>query len=75
MNISSLMKLKSAWNSFARNHPRFPEFLRDVKNRGLSAGTEITISVSYPNGEKLKAGLKLNEKDMELMNSLMKMAE
>ena len=70
MDISSLLKLKSAWNTFSENHPRFPDFLRDVKKRGISVGTEVTITVSYPDGEKLKAGLKLTESDMELLKSL-----
>ncbi len=75
MDISALMKLKSAWKSFKSEHPRFPDFLRDMKNRGASAGMEITITVSYPEGDKLKAGLKLSEKDMELLQTLIKMTE
>lgn len=71
MDISSLLKLKNAWNTFCRSHPRFPDFLRDVKNRGFTVGTEITITVSYPDGERIKAGLKLNESDMELLRNLM----
>lgn len=70
MDISVLMKLRSAWNSFCRNHPRFPDFLRDVKNRGIPVGTEVTISVTYPGGETLKAGLKLTDSDMELLQTL-----
>ena len=70
MDISSLLKLKSAWSTFTANHPRFPDFLRDVKSRGLSAGTEITITVSYPDGDKLKAGLKLTDSDLELLRTL-----
>ena len=75
MDISVLMKLRSAWNSFCRNHPRFPDFLRDVKNRGIPVGTEVTISVTYPGGETLKAGLRLTDSDMELLQTLKKMSE
>ena len=70
MDISSLLKLKSAWSTFTANHPRFPDFLRDVKNRGVSVGTEVTITVSYPDGEKFKAGLKLTDSDLELLRTL-----
>lgn len=70
MDISSLLKLKSAWNTFTENHPRFPDFLRDVKSRGLRTGMELTITVTYPGGENLKAGLKLTDSDLELLRSL-----
>ena len=75
MDISSLLKLKSAWSTFTANHPRFPDFLRDVKNRGVSVGTEVTITVSYPDGERLKAGLKLTENDLELLQTLYKLKD
>ena len=70
MDISSLLKLKSAWNTFTENHPRFPDFLRDVKSRGLRTGMELTITVTYPGGENLKAGLKLTDSDLELLRTL-----
>ena len=75
MDISSLLKLKSAWSTFTENHPRFPDFLRDVKKRGIPAGTEVTITVSYPDGDKCKAGLKLTENDLELLRTLGRMSE
>ncbi len=75
MDISSLLTLKNAWSTFCRNHPRFPDFLRDVKRRGIPAGTEITIAVTYPDGETLKAGLKLTESDLELLRTLGKLSD
>ena len=37
---------------------------------GRSEGTEVLISVTYPDGQNLKAGLKLKQSDIELLNSL-----
>lgn len=70
MDINSLLSLKQAWHSFCQNHPKFPGFLKAVKDRGAVPGAEITITVSYPDGETLKAGLKLKESDAELINNL-----
>ena len=70
MDINSLLTLRQAWHSFSQNHPKVPDFLRAVKAKGAAPGAEITITVSYPDGETLKAGLKLKESDAELINNL-----
>lgn len=70
MDLSTLFAFKQAWNSFKRSHPKFPEFLKAVKNRGISEGTELTVTVTYPDGQTYRAGLKLKESDMELINTV-----
>ena len=71
MDIGSLIKFKQMWNTVCRNHPKFPDFLRDVKNKGLAEGTELTFIVSYPDGQTMRAGLRLKASDIELLNGLM----
>ena len=70
MDFNSLLALKQAWDTFRHNHPKFPDFLRAVKKRGITEGTEVLISVTYPDGQNLKAGLKLKQSDIELLDSL-----
>ena len=70
MDFNSLLMMKQAWGTFRNNHPKFPDFLRTVKKRGISEGTEVLISVTYPDGQNFKAGLKLKQSDIELLNSL-----
>ena len=70
MDINSLLSLRQAWHSFRQNHPKFPDFLRAVKAKGAVPGAEITIAVSYPDGEALKAGRKLKESGAERINNL-----
>ena len=70
MDFNSLLMMKQAWGTFRNNHPKFPEFLRTVKKRGISEGTEVLISVTYPDGQNFKAGLKLKQSDIELLESL-----
>ena len=71
MDIGSLLKLKQMWNTFSRNHPKFPDFVRDVKSKGFSEGTELTLAVTYPDGQTLRAGIRLKASDIELLNELM----
>lgn len=65
-----LLKGKQAWDSFCRNHPQFPAFLQDVKATGIPEGTDITIAVTYPDGQTKKAGLHVKSEDMELLAML-----
>ena len=64
MDFNSLLVLKQAWDTFRHNHPKFPDFLKAVKKRGITEGTEILICVTYPDG------LKLKQSDIELLDSL-----
>ena len=70
MDIGSLMKLKQMWSSFCANHPKFPDFLKAVKAKGVVEGTEVTFTVTYPDGQNLRAGLKLKQSDVELIEKL-----
>ena len=75
MDIGLLLTLKQSWSRFCSNHPRFPDFIQAVKNKGIAEGTEIKISVTYPDGQTLNAGLKLKQSDIDLfstVSSLMK---
>ena len=65
-----LLKGKQAWNTFCRNHPSFPAFLQDVKASGVPEGTDITITVAYPDGQKKTAGLHVKPEDLELLTML-----
>ena len=65
-----LLKGKQAWESFCQNHPQFPAFLNDVKTTGIPEGTDITIAVTYPDGQTKKAGLHIKPTDLELFAML-----
>lgn len=70
MDFGKLLTIKQSWDTFCGNHPRFPAFLNAVKNKGAVEGTEVLITVTYPDGQTMKAGLKLHASDIELYNSL-----
>lgn len=37
-NIGNMMKVMNAWNTFKKNHPKFPAFCSAVSRRGLREG-------------------------------------
>lgn len=73
--LDMLLKGKQAWDTFCSNHPRFPAFLQDVKTTGIPEGTDITIAVTYPDGQTKKAGLHVKSEDTELLAMLHDLTE
>lgn len=74
MNPAKLFKLKSAWDTFTKNHPKFPQFLSAVQQNAIREGSIIEINVTTPEGKTLSTNLKLTASDMELLRSLSEMA-
>lgn len=70
MNPVNLLKLKSAWNRFKENHPKFPKFLTAVYQRGVPEGTTVEFKVTTPSGEELTANLKIKHDDINLFREL-----
>ena len=71
MDIKSIFTLKQSWSSFASNHPKFLEFVQAVKRKGFTEDTEISITVAYPDGQELKAGLRLKKSDAEMIEKVL----
>lgn len=73
MNPAMLMKLMSAKNTFANNHPKFVAFLTTVFRNKIEEGTIIEISVQKPGQEKVTSNLKVKQSDLDLLQSLTEM--
>ena len=43
MDFGVLFKLKQAWDAFSANHPKFPVFVDNVKNKPACENMEIDI--------------------------------
>ena len=75
MNISEMMKIKGAWDTFSGNHPQFVKFLNYMSQTKIDEGTVFSISVKQPDTEKeIKTNLKVTESDLELVETLKAMA-
>lgn len=70
MNLESMFKARQAWSTFKQNHPKVPVFMDAVQDRGYCEGMEIAIAVRYPDGEEHKAGIRVTESDLEMLNLL-----
>ena len=70
MNIGNMMKFTSAWNTFKRNHPKFPAFCQAVSRKGIREGSIIEIAFITPEGEKIETNLKVKDSDLELLRQL-----
>ena len=70
MNISELMKIKGAWDTFSGNHPQFVKFLNYMSQTKIDEGTVFSISVKRLDSDKeIKTNLKVTESDLELVET------
>ena len=63
LNPLKLMQLKSAWQSFARRHPKFPLFWKAVYKQGLVDGTVLEFKV-------LTSNMKVSQADLDLLKQI-----
>jgi len=73
LGLGDLWKLKSGWDKFCRNHPKFPMFMNAVKAKGVPVDTVMGLSVIYPDGEKLETNIKITPEDLALFQELSQM--
>ena len=69
MNFQSLLQLKSLWQRFTAQHPKFPAFLRAAQP-ALKEGSILSFTITTPDGKTLESNLKVTSADMELLASL-----
>lgn len=70
VNPMKLLQLKGAWETFQRNHPKFPQFMKAVGKGALAEGTVMEITVTTAEGKTLSTNLKVTAQDMELVRQL-----
>ena len=74
MNPMKLFQIKSLWDKFSANHPKFPRFLQAVGTEGIREGSVIEITVTTPEGTNISSNLKFTAQDMELIETLKSIA-
>lgn len=70
INPAKLFKLKSAWDTFSKNHPKFPKFLEAMHKSGMEEGSLIEINVTTPDGKTICSNIKITQSDKELFAEL-----
>lgn len=69
MDLGALMKVKSSWDKFTRNHPKFPAFLNAVKAQGVKEGAIIEIRITNPGEDTLTGNIKVTAEDLDLVKT------
>jgi hypothetical protein len=75
INPLKMMQMKSAWDKFQRNHPKFLGFIQAVRTRGIHEGTVLELKLVTPEGEELVTNLKVQQDDIELFRMMKELAE
>lgn len=70
MDISTIMKLKSAWDQFTGRHPKFPAFLKAARAKEYTEGTVIYVKIVDPSGQGIETNVKLTQEDIRLLKEL-----
>lgn len=70
MNFEAMFRARQAWDQFKKNHPKVPVFMEQVQQKGYCEGMEIAIAVRYPDGEQYKAGIRVRQSDLEMLELL-----
>lgn len=70
INPAKLLRLKSAWDSFSTNHPKFSKFLDAASRQGIQKDAIIEIKITNPTGQTISSNVKITESDTELFQSL-----
>lgn len=70
MDFGSIMKIKGAWDTFTRNHPKFMPFMQAVGKEAIGDGTIIEVKVTSPDGREYTTNMKLTQSDMDLFASM-----
>ena len=72
MNPSAILKLMSAKAAFTKNHPKFSAFCKAALSRPIEPGT---ISLQRPGEEPMMANIKVQQEDLDLLESLKGLSE
>lgn len=70
MDFGSIMKIKGAWDTFTKNHPKFMPFMQAVGREAIGEGTIIEVKVTAPDGREYNTNMKLTQSDMDLFASM-----
>lgn len=75
MNPMALLKLKSSFDKFQNNHPKFVQFAQVMMQTGIQEGTVLECKVITPEGKEIQANLKITPDDLELLQKLKELSQ
>ncbi len=69
-NPADLFRVRSAAETFNRNHPKLVPFFNAVQGKAMTPGAVIELAVTDPSGERIETNLRVQESDLELIKLL-----
>lgn len=69
MNPMALLKIKEMADGFNSRHPKLALFFRNVGSK-IDTGAVLELSVTTPNGEKIRTNFKVTDEDKELLQAI-----
>lgn len=69
------MKIQGALAKFNKNHPKIAPFFKAVSAEGIHPGTVMELTITSPEGVTRTANIKVQESDLELLQTLMEMSK
>ncbi len=75
MNPMKLLQMKSSWERFQKNHPKFLGFIGAIQRQGIREGMILEIKVTSPEGEELVTNLKVTSDDIALLQELQELSK
>ncbi len=70
MNPMALLMLKSSFEKFQNNHPKFIQFVQAIMQMGVKEGTIFECKVIMSDGKELQTNLKITQDDLEMFEKL-----
>lgn len=74
INPMQLFALKSDFDKFKNNHPRFIQFIQAISQDGLKEGTVLECKVIGVDGREMQTNIKVTQDDLELFAKLKNLA-
>lgn len=75
MNPTAMFKLMGAKKNFEKNHPKFAAFAKKMLQQGIEEGTVVEITVTRTDGSSVRANIKVQASDLELLRGLKELSE
>lgn len=70
MDFKMLLKLKGLWDRFTKNHPKFPNFIKEFRKRGIKEGCILDLKITYPDNVEVEANIKVTSDDLAIIDEL-----
>lgn len=70
MDFKLLLKLKGLWDRFRKNHPKFPNFIKEFKKKGIKENAVIEMKITYDDGSMIETNIKVQKDDLAIIEEL-----